>query len=387
MAVIVFPPIMDWGFMKQRPQQLMQQLARAGHTVYYCNKTQALDLVRDMKEKLDERNAGREGLHTEACAEESGLPSTSPVHDAFVESCSPLFSAQSVVELEERLYLVKRHSVWLEQQWPSIRRHAAGRTIIWCTLPQLAEQAKQYGADFLVYDCVDDFPELAPYDPAMVAAADWVVCTSERIHSRLRRQYPGIDISLVRNGYDTDMGLHLPCQEAQTPLLPNIGSGRWVGYVGAWAPWVDAALLKRLAGRLPQGDRIVIIGPEFGRREGQSLLHIGQIPHALLPAYIRKLAVCLIPFLPTPVALAANPIKAYEYLAAGKPVVATALPECMQMNPHIDCCRSTDSFIHMVLHRLREPGDCSARIRYAMKHTWAARVQELTQAIPVLSAE
>lgn len=362
MAVIVFPPIIDWSFMKQRPQQLMQQLARSGHTVYYCNKTQKekMEKMEALKGSLDDpRLGGLQAEHYAACIEQ---------------------------QLEERLFIVHQHKVWLSRRWPSIRRQASSGTIVWCTLPQLTKLALHYEADYLVYDCVDDFPELAPYEPAMVAAADWIICTSERIRERLRRQYPGRAVALVRNGYDSGMGLHLPDPAEETPLLPDIGAGRWVGYVGAWAPWVDAALLKRLAGRLPQGDRLAIIGPEFGRREAQGLLHIGQLAHHALPAYIRKLSVCLIPFLPMPVALAANPIKAYEYLASGKPVVATALPECLAMAPHVDCCRSSEQFIHTVLQRLREPGDGSARVRYALEHTWAARVQELMQAIPVLSA-
>ncbi|MEW6172562.1 MAG: hypothetical protein AB1510_05765 [Bacillota bacterium] len=44
-TVIVYPPTIDWSFMKQRPQQLMQQFADHGHQVFYCNKTQFEDRI------------------------------------------------------------------------------------------------------------------------------------------------------------------------------------------------------------------------------------------------------------------------------------------------------------------------------------------------------
>ncbi|WP_028561729.1 hypothetical protein [Paenibacillus pinihumi] len=89
------------------------------------------------------------------------------------------------------------------------------------------------------------------------------------------------------------------------------------------------------------------------------MLFLSHKPHHELSGYIRKLSVLLIPFLPTPASLATNPVKAYEYLASGKPVVSTALPGCMLMQPHVDVCRSGAQFIDTVLLRLRDPGDCA----------------------------
>ena len=40
-TVIIYPPTIDWDWMKQRPQQLMEQFSLHGYTVYYCNKTQS----------------------------------------------------------------------------------------------------------------------------------------------------------------------------------------------------------------------------------------------------------------------------------------------------------------------------------------------------------
>ncbi|MBJ6363043.1 glycosyltransferase [Paenibacillus sp. GCM10012307] len=336
MAVILFPPIIDWSFMKQRPHQLMFHLAQAGHHVYFCNKS---------------------------------------------------ISVRENEQIAERLFVVHNHSQWLQDIWPSIRQGASGGTLIWCSLPQLAESLKRYQADYIVYDCVDEFAELAPYEPQMVETADWIICTSERLYSRLRRQNPKRPLALVRNGYDSGMGLHLMDEQSSTEADRIAFAGdSHVGYIGAWAPWTDANLLRRLARRLPVDTRLVIIGPEFGRKYGQEtdMQFLGHKPHHELPMHIRQMAVLLIPFLPSPTTLATNPVKAYEYLASGKPVVSTALPECMRMQPHVDVCRSADEFIDTVLLRLQDPGDAAARIRYALEHTWEARVREIQAFIPLL---
>ena len=57
---------------------------------------------------------------------------------------------------------------------------------------------------------------------------------------------------------------------------------------------------------------------------------VGTKPYETLPSYLANIDVCLIPFKINQITLASNPIKMYEYLAAGKPVVSTALPEVIQ---------------------------------------------------------
>ncbi|MNP64339.1 putative teichuronic acid biosynthesis glycosyltransferase TuaH [compost metagenome] len=100
-------------------------------------------------------------------------------------------------------------------------------------------------------------------------------------------------------------------------------------------------------------------------------------PHHQLPGYLRLLDVCLIPFRLNPLTLATNPIKAYEYLAAGKPVISSNLPECRLMQPFVDVASSPEVFLSLAAARLSDPGDCEARRQFALQHTWAHRAQEI----------
>jgi glycosyltransferase involved in cell wall biosynthesis len=327
MAIIIYPPTIDWLWMKQRPQQLMKQFARLGHTVYYCNKT----MVRKPVEKL-----------------------------------------------EPNLHLVHHHDEWLSREWPAIRSQMNEQVIVWCSFPKLFRTLHQYRPDRIIYDCVDEFPAWLPYERGMVNAAHAVVCTSERLHRRLASQYPGKPLLLARNAYDPDMGLHLPDAKHQKPA--DLPAGSIVGYIGAWAPWVDALLVTELARQIKGLGKVAIIGPEFGRQFGRNsdtIQFLGLKPHGSLPAYLAHLSVCIIPFLIQPITLATNPVKAYEYLAAGKPVVSTDLPECRLLQPHVDVAKNRVEFFQMVKKRLQNPGDSASRTRFALNETWEHRARQI----------
>ncbi|SDO21802.1 Glycosyl transferases group 1 [Paenibacillus sp. yr247] len=327
MALFIYPPTIDWSWMKQRPQQLMKQFSRLGHIVYYCNKT-----VKD--------------LPTE--------------------------------QIEPNLHLVHHHERWLTHEWPQIKMTNQAPVIVWCSFPKLSSTLRQYHPDTIIYDCVDEFAVWAPYEHDMVMTADAIVCTAERLKIQLSRKYPTKPLVLVPNGYDPDMGLHhvasTPCKKPDD--LPD---GQLVGYIGAWAPWVDQSLVLSLPKHL-NGTKVVIIGPEFGRKYVKNttgVQFLGLKSHDQLPAYLINLSVCIIPFRLNPLTLSTNPVKAYEYLAAGKPVITTNLPECRRMQPYVDISTSNRIFTDLVNLRLQHPGDANSRIQYALNHTWEHRAKQI----------
>ncbi|WP_020614998.1 glycosyltransferase [Paenibacillus daejeonensis] len=333
MRTIIFPPIIDWEWMTQRPQQLMKQFARQGCTVYYCNRTTKVG-------EPDRELVGEPGL-----------------------------------------FLVYDHDKWMQESYASVRRDAS-ELIVWCTWPALASNLTRYEADRIIYDCVDDFAQWYPQEEEMVKIADAIVCSSGRLDQRLARLYPEKPRLLLRNGYDEDMGLHLssdsPYRGERPADLPPADKPV-IGFIGAWAPWVDAGLLARIAGTRGLGAEVVVIGDTMGRRyelgHVQNLRYLGFKPHHQLPDYLAHLNICLVPFLPQPVTLAANPVKVYEYLAAGKPVVSTDLPECRLMNGIVDVASDHLGIIRLIKRRLEQPGSAAPRRSYAIRNSWRLRAQ------------
>ena len=106
-----------------------------------------------------------------------------------------------------------------------------------------------------------------------------------------------------------------------------------VGYYGAVAHWFDAEKIVYLAKHLPECD-FVIVGAvtewEDVLQSQSNIKLLGEQPYSELPSYLKTFDVCLIPFdTSTDLIKATNPVKFYEYLSAGKKVVATEIPELM----------------------------------------------------------
>lgn len=326
MGIIIFPPTIDWTFMKQRPQQLMTQFASKGYLVFYCNKTQK---------------------------------------DSDME------------QLSFNLYLVHNHHQWVTEILPLFRNKKKSRVGVWCSWPKLSDTLDAYQADWVIYDCVDDFAIALQYEKAVVAKADAITCTAERIHERLKKMYPDKLIKLVPNAYDESMELHL-----QSNIAPN--NNKIIGYVGAWAPWVDEALIRKLAYAVPTSN-IVIIGIEFDKifrmHDVPNITYLGHLPHDELAAHLHTFSVCLIPFKINSITLATNPVKMYEYLATGKPVVSTNLPECRKYEKVISIGTSHLDFIAKVKKLLEEPGSSGPRRQVALSNTWDHRCNSILSLI------
>jgi GT2 family glycosyltransferase len=110
---------------------------------------------------------------------------------------------------------------------------------------------------------------------------------------------------------------------------------------------------------------------------------LGEKPYAELPRYLQGFDVACIPFLHNDLTRATNPVKFFEYLSAGKPVVAVDLQELIPYREHFYPVRTTDEFVPAIERALAEDCEAKAKTRrtFAAGHTWEARYEELTQAV------
>ncbi|MCQ3825395.1 glycosyltransferase, partial [Streptococcus agalactiae] len=78
----------------------------------------------------------------------------------------------------------------------------------------------------------------------------------------------------------------------------------------------------------------------------------GEVPYATLPYYLHGFDVCIVPFHITALTLATNPVKVYEYLSAGKPVVSVDLPEMQQFGTLVQVGHDGTAFIAAITRAL-----------------------------------
>jgi len=157
-------------------------------------------------------------------------------------------------------------------------------------------------------------------------------------------------------------------------------------YAGGIESWFDAGLVAAAARRLPRWS-FVLVGPVRGRfPEIDGLANvrlIGPRPYDALPDYFAAADAGLVPFRLTPMTHAIHPIKVYEYLAAGLPVVSTPMDETAAMAAPIALAGDADG-LAAALEAARAadgPEGRAARVAYARRNTWDDRFAALVAAL------
>jgi len=109
----------------------------------------------------------------------------------------------------------------------------------------------------------------------------------------------------------------------------------------------------------------------------------GEKPYRELPGYLRHFAVCTLPFRMNKLTRSVDPVKVYEYLSQGKPVVSTPLPDLFPISELLYFAEGPEEFARQIDRALAESGESLPRRRmlFASQNTWGARVEALDRSI------
>jgi glycosyltransferase involved in cell wall biosynthesis len=284
------------------------------------------------------------------------------------------------------------------------RRLGFDAPVLWAFLPTASRVVERLSAAAVVYHCVDhyaanpgvDAPFVEAEEARLLERADLVLATSSVLAERLRAK--GAErVRLVPNVADVALfaRAHEPLPEpAELRDLPH-PRAIYVGNLAAYR--VDFALLAAVA---RSGVSLVLVGPiglgDAARAPGElgELLALpgvratGPRPPQALPALLRHADVALIPFLDNDHTRGSFPLKVWEYLAAGLPVVATPLPSLLELaEPGIAIARGPEAFAAAVRAAAADaPRERLARLARARAHDWPARIEELCEAVGAVLA-
>jgi len=154
-----------------------------------------------------------------------------------------------------------------------------------------------------------------------------------------------------------------------------------VGFVGALAHWLDWPLIEQVVAAVPDA-HFVFVGP--GDNEGRlaslralpNATVLGWRPYEQVPAYVQAFTACWVPFAQSAVGRSANPVKVYEYLSLGKPVVTTPVADADGFGGVVPVARDADEMVARLQAALAAPLEgADARRAYADRNTWAARAE------------
>ncbi|HET7588351.1 MAG TPA: glycosyl transferase [Gammaproteobacteria bacterium] len=197
---------------------------------------------------------------------------------------------------------------------------------------RLAETFIQRFPDvYAVYDAMDDFPEfmrglarrnLRLVENEVARQADLVVTSCESIHEK----FAGCSrTALVHNACDTS-------------AIAPAGAARpgRLGYVGTIGGWFDWEIVIHIAEECPDLE-IELVGPVFGAKPSRlpaNVALVGSLPHQEAMRRLSGYAAGLIPFRINPLTESVDPVKYYEYRAAGLPVISTAFGTMCSRGEH-----------------------------------------------------
>lgn len=291
----------------------------------------------------------------------------------------PVYGQPRIRDLNRRLlrFQVKR----------AMRKLGFRRPINFVFNPAAAVVAGALGEEQIIYYCVDEYTEfsgvsstaLAELEQELLRRSDLVVVSAERLYESKVKTNPRT--VLIRHGVDFDHFRQAVDPKTSVPDAIRDLPRPVIGFFGLIADWVDLELMAAVANKFSHGS-MVLLGKattDTSVLEKVPNVHLlGRVSYESLPSYCKGLDVALMPFRINELTLNANPLKVREYIAAGLPVVSTAIPEVEVLG----LCRighDRDSFIREVELALQNPGPSPARSDLVRRETWNARVEELRQ--------
>ncbi len=264
---------------------------------------------------------------------------------------------------------------------------------------ELVKRAAPHTRTF--YYCSDDYAQYANWggnailqkEAELARRVDHSFFVSRSLADRAVSAY-GLKpehVSVSPNATD-DLFFQPVSEERQSALFRDFPALRQplVGIVGAINSRLDFELIEACC-NLPSVGSVVMVGPVDSTCQDEGLLRlqqngkcvfVGVQPHESLPMWMQALDVALIPYLDTPLNRSCSPMRLFDHLAAGKPMVATGgCPQVRLFEPLVKVGLTTAECAAMVQGLLQaapeDESEREARRQAALEHTWASRSQRL----------
>ncbi|UCD54995.1 MAG: YdcF family protein [Candidatus Omnitrophota bacterium] len=377
----------DWDFLWQGHQEIMSVLARNGNRVLFVENTGVRvpsfrDLPR-LRSRFLNWKRGFKGIRKE----NENLYIYSPLVLPF-----PYSKIATKINRFIMLSVIKKWMRILEFHNP----------VVWSFLPTdlVLDILNELESSIFIYYCIDDFVssskgarKIRHAEEKVIKRADLVFTTSHKLYDRcnsINKETHLFPFGVSIDGYNR-------AREDKTIEEPHemrrIKSFSYrVGYVGGIHKWIDLDLLKRIALKHP-GIPIVLVGPEqvdLSVLKGIKNIHIlGKKKKEELPNYVKFFNIGIIPYLKTDYTDNVYPTKINEYLAMGKPVISTKIPEVLVLDREqggnfINFIENENDFLEA--YKKARPDIITKailekRVAVANSNSWAAKIENMSDLI------
>jgi glycosyltransferase involved in cell wall biosynthesis len=264
--------------------------------------------------------------------------------------------------------------LWINQHEAS---HLLGEGIAAKTLYDITDDWTKFSGNQSQLDLITD------QDAILCKSCDHVIVCSQQLLDDKAKLVDFDRLHLIPNGVhvehyeavaDTSLPVHKIAEHWTKPVF---------GYTGTiHGDRVDVNLIAAVTQAYPAAT-IAMVGPNLlDQAEQQSLdrfsniVFTGSQPYADLPDIMRAFDVCMVPHLVTPFTESLNPIKLWEYLAAGKPIVSTNVAGFRDYPDLVRVAATSEDFVGLLALATSERSDLpTQRQQAASQHTWDQRVE------------
>lgn len=372
---VVFFVAEDWSRFSQRSQSLAIEFSSRGHRVFYIQPILSFGALLG-------------GLrHKNALNKTFEIPG--------VTVLKPIFSLISFRGGE---------SWWIDQYFFKLwffyvkqARKIEMDAVVIINLPywwKWAVDRSDFPSGTVIYDCIDDIRvyarnekverDISAVEIQLVKDADFVLTTAIALKKHIIDMGNAKCVEMVTNG--VDVRKFVMKESHKLECFGDIAKPVF-GFVGALYHWIDFKVFEILASKF-KGASIVLVGPT-NRAEEISVLcrnftnviYLGPIDYCDVPSYMAAFDVCLNPFVVDRLGDSVNPLKLYEYLAMGKPVICSATEELRQYSKLVYLFADYDELVSVAQLAIAEDDSSKAvsRTTFAMQHAWSAKVDAILE--------
>ena len=354
-----------WDFVWQRPQQILSRLS-ANRNVLFVEEPMWLD------------DAARPSLHV-----------TQPhrnVYRAIPRLPSALRERPDEADIAARAQI--KQAIGRDGELAGLFHHP----VQWFYTPMAATaMLDAFGERAVVYDCMDELSKFR-FAPAqlvlreryLLSRADVVFTGGMRLYEAKSRHHQNVHFY----GCGVDVGHFAKALDPSTPVDAAVAAlaGPVYGYYGVIDERLDYDLLRHLARSAPHAS-LAMVGPvvKVDPRElpQEPNIHwLGQREYADLPSIVKGFDVCLMPFALNAATEYINPTKTLEYMAAGRPIVSTPVPDVVRnFATLVQLAETPEEFARSVRDSANhaDPVQLQRAVERAAKSSWDNIVDEMSR--------
>lgn len=337
-----------WDFIKQRPQFMAEKLSQYFNVLAYYNRPYRKTYLVQSSEKATQVNL----------VAKPKIPRKTNILKKIDNKIQSLF-------LKE--YIKKYEYIWVmhPDQYEILKHKINGKKII--------------------YDCMDDYSQF-PYlsetqkkdlqavEKNLVGRADYIFYTSKTLQNVHELRYKlKKKTHVVNNGFEPIERLE---EDIKVKAFIEKVEGKKLIYIGAIAEWFDVELVQTLL-QYRYDISVILFGPlEIELPHMERLYYYGKIPHSSIYTAMKYANILIMPFEINPLITAVDPIKVYEYIDSGKPVLVPEYEEMEKFNKYVttykdieDCKKKLENLLEGTVANNLQP--------FRQSNTWEARAKQI----------